>query len=120
MPIPSDYQEIIGALVQATRIGRVPWRTGPAAEFVVPVSGSKVAIWAGTDEETDRAFVSFALQDAAGQLLDTWFVDLGDEHYGLMYELYQGAKRQGRGIPQKLESIREALRSGKAFGEGEG
>jgi hypothetical protein len=116
VPIPTEYSDIINILLEAAREGRVRWQGGRYAA-VVSVSGSQFAIWAGTDEETGDPFVAFALQDPQGESLDNWYVDQGDVGYEVMRELHQRARRQTQGIPQRLESLKKALKSSKVIGE---
>jgi hypothetical protein len=116
MPIPKDYLDIVVKLLDATREGRARWYAGHSGP-IITVAGSQFATWAGTDEETEVPFVSFALQSPKGEMLDSWYVDAGDAHYELMSQLYQGALRQARGIPNRLESVKKALETNKVIGE---
>jgi hypothetical protein len=102
--------------VQGTVEGRVRWRASRFGAAVL-VSGSQFEIWSGTDEETDKPVVSFALQESKSKPLDTGFVDRGDEHYEYMHDLFSRARRQALGIPERLAAIRDALNSSTVIGE---
>lgn len=116
MAIPNDYKDIVETLATATNEGRVKWA---ATKFgmEVALSGSKFLLWAGTDEEQERGFVSFALSDKDGNTLDNWYVDEGANEYDFMRNLYSGAKRQAMGIPERLASIRNEIKNAEIIGE---
>ena len=115
MAIPNEYRDIVETLATATNEGRVKWA---ATKFgiEVAVSGSKFVVWAGTDEEQERGFVSFALSDKDGNTLDNWYVDEGASEYDLMRSLYAGAKRQAMGIPERLANIRNEINKAEIVG----
>jgi len=115
VPIPNEYVDIVETLLLATRGRRVRWRIGSHG-ISVGIAGSQFAVWAGTDEQTARPFVSFALQDAKGEILDSWNVDMGEREYEPMNELYQTAIRQAKGIPEKLKELQKTLKTLKTGG----
>lgn len=116
MPIPKDYTEIIEMLNAATQDGRVRWKETNAGTIGVSVPPSQFEVWAGTDDATERGFVAFGMKEAR-KLVDNWHVDEGDVNYGLMSELYQSAKRQAFGVPEKLQGFKELLAKKGPVGE---
>jgi hypothetical protein len=108
MPIPKDYRDILETLAQATEEGRVSWHKG-TGRVEVSVSGTRFAVWAGTDEETEQAFVALALLEKDGKTIDTWFLDAGDPDYDFMAHLHGDARRHAMGVPERLAAIRAAL-----------
>ena len=116
MPIPSDYQDIVDMLLTATNEGRVKW--APARfGYEVTVGENRFIVWNGTDEETNRGFISFALTDRGGKALDTWYVDESESAYDSMGNLFAGAKRQALGIPKILAGLKEAIEKGGTIGD---
>lgn len=116
MPIPKDYVEIINMLNTATQDGRVRWKRSTTGKIVVLVPPSQFEVWAGTDDETEREFVAFGMREA-NQLVDNWHLDEGDVGYGLMSDLYQSAKRQAFGVPDKLQGFKDLLAKKGPIGE---
>lgn len=116
MPIPKDYKEIVEILSDATNEGRVKWASTRFG-VEVSVSGSRFVIWAGTDEESGRSFVSFGLADEKGKTIDTWYLDEGEAEYSDMQRFFASAKRQALGIPQRLASIRDAIGNAEIIGD---
>jgi hypothetical protein len=121
MPIPRDYQTLVYELLEKTREGKVRWRQTSYGTFSVIVGGTEFQIWAGEDEETGRDFVAFQLKDpkpgTGPSTLDTWHVDLGENEYDPMYELFGGARRHALGIPERLKALENALKTGEVIGE---
>lgn len=118
MPIPSDYRSIVDSLVASTDEGRVLWRSGKFS-IEVSIDGSMFALWAGTDEETGHEFVSFALQDGDGKVIDSWYVDENEEDYDYMRCLFNSAKRFALGVPQRLAKLQEILTKSQTIGDPE-
>lgn len=116
MPIPKDYKDIIEKLAQATEDDRVNWQASRFGAEVI-MKDSQFQIWAGTDEEVGRPFVSFALADKTGASIDTWYVDENEGDYASMQRLYAAARRKAHGIDKRLDSIREALDEASVIGE---
>jgi len=116
MPIPNDYKDIINTLYDATSDGRVKWSTDNFT-FGVSIQGSRFKIWGGTDEDTERDFVAFALVGQDGKTLDNWYLDEGDNDFNYMHKLLLGAKRYALGIPQRLASIRDAIGKTEVIGD---
>lgn len=119
MPIPKEYREIILDLKSATDEGRVNWLTD-RFNVSVQIAESIIELWGGEDSESDQSFVSCSLKSivprARDNALDAWFLEEGDEEYPLVQQLYLTAKRQGLGIPGKLDEISKALKSSKKIG----
>lgn len=116
MPIPKDYRDILNNLAAMSDDGRVKWKSAPFG-VEVAVKESKFVLWAGTDEETDRPFVSCSLQNHAGKTLDSWFVDAGDADFDFMNRLHGAAKRQAMGITKILAELRDVIESSSVVGE---
>jgi hypothetical protein len=116
MPIPKDYLEIIEMLNTATQDGRVRWKQSSSGTIVVSVPPAQFEVWAGTDDESERGFVAFGMREARA-LVDNWHVDEGDVNYGLMNDLYQSAKRQAFGVPEKLQGFKDLLAKNGPIGE---
>jgi hypothetical protein len=110
MPIPSDYRDIVASLLTKTDNGRVHWTRGRFG-IEVEVEKSIFTLWAGTDENSEQAFVAFSLNDANGSTLDSWYVDENDEDYDLMRRFFAAAKRYAHGIPQRLSFLKESIAS---------
>ena len=108
MPIPSDYRDIVVSLLEKTDTGHVHWKRERFG-IEVEVENSKFTLWAGTDENSDEAFVAFSLNEANGATLDSWYVDENDEDYDLMRRFFAAAKRYAHGIPQRLSSLKESI-----------
>lgn len=108
MPIPHDYLDILTTLADQTDKGLVNWKY-EGNNVDVLLDNERIVMWAGTDERSDEGFVSFALKDSAGETLDLWYLDAGDEHYDFLNLLFLGAKRHALGIPDRLARIREHL-----------
>jgi hypothetical protein len=118
MPIPNTYKEIIEMLDAATQGGRVRWKKSNTAGTTVSVSvpPSLFEIWAGIDDQNDRAFVAFGIREGRS-LVDNWFIEEGDAEYKLMSELYQSAKRQAFGVTEKLQGLKDLLGKQGPVGE---
>jgi hypothetical protein len=115
MSIPSEYRDIIFGLLSATNDSRVNWYID-RHDVQVKLQDTIIKLWSGTDEQTDVPFVSFALSDFKGKLVDTWFLDEGNDDYEHVFRLYTEARRKALGIPQKLENLRAQLKSGGTIG----
>jgi hypothetical protein len=116
MSIPSDYKDLLISLSDRTDKGRVKWKfDGHAAEVLI--DDNRLSLWAGTDERTDDAFVSFALKDLAGNIIDTWYLDAADEHFDFMNRFYLSAKRQALGIPNRLAKLRSSIEGSDIIGK---
>lgn len=116
MPIPSDYRDIVTMLLTKTDQGLVQWRRD-RFDTTVSIDGSRFSIWAGNDEHSEEPFVAFALQDAKGSTLDSWYVEEQEgSDYVLMLRLYSGAKRHASGVPDKLRVLREKIANSKIVG----
>lgn len=115
MSIPSDYRDIIQGLLSATAESRVNWYID-RHDVQVRLQDVIVKLWSGTDEQTDRPFVSFALSDLKGKIIDTWFLDDGTEDYNIVFKLNSDARRKALGIPQKLDNLRAQLMEGGMIG----
>jgi len=115
MSIPNEYRDIVSDLLIATNESRVNWYID-RHDVQVKLQDAIVKLWSGTDEQTEVPFVSFALSDLKGKLIDTWFLDQGDNEYDHVFRLYTEAKRKALGIPQKLEKLRAQLKSGGIIG----
>lgn len=117
MPIPEDYREICQMLLEATQARRVKW-TEKGGTIAVQLPDFNVEVWSGSDERTEREFVAVGLKDPKDQkLLDNWYVEEGDEDFAALRDLWSSARRQARGVPKKLEALRELLRRGGEVGE---
>jgi hypothetical protein len=116
MPIPNEYREVVNLLSDKTDDGLVHWRSEKFDVSVV-FEGSRFALWAGNDENSEEPFVAFALQDLSGTTLDSWYVE-GHEgiDYTRMHNFYKSAKRHALGLPDKLRKLRESLASAKEIG----
>jgi hypothetical protein len=108
MPIPKDYQKIVETLSIKTSNGQVNWQESQIG-VELTINGSKFSIWAGTDEETELAFVSLSLKDESGRHIDNWFVDYGDKDFKLMNDFYLEAKRYASGVSDRLAKIQEII-----------
>ncbi|MCV9921894.1 hypothetical protein OIU19_24295 [Pseudomonas sp. BT-42-2] len=115
MSIPSEYRDIVFGLLTATNESRVNWYID-RHDVQVKLQDTIVKLWSGTDEQTEVPFVSFALSDLKGKLIDTWFLDEGNDEYDHVFRLYTEARRKALGIPQKLEKLRAQLKSGGTIG----
>ncbi|RFP14762.1 hypothetical protein D0T23_12235 [Duganella sp. BJB475] len=81
------------------------------------VAGFKLVLDIGNDYERKLAYVTFALTEKNGKMLDIWRVDEGSEEYDFLYDMYLRARRKALGIPQRLDSIREELRKSNILGQ---
>ncbi|APO80195.1 hypothetical protein BL240_01275 [Pseudomonas putida] len=117
--MPSEYREIVLGLVEATNESRVNWYID-RHDVQVRLQDAVVKLWSGTDEQTDVPFVSFALTDLKGKMIDTWFLDQGAKDYDHVFKLYSDARRKALGIPQKLESLRAQLNGNGMIGASPG
>lgn len=116
MEIPDEYQEIIEGLSKATDDERIRWTLEQfGLEF--EVAGFKLVLDIGNDFERKVAYVTFALTEKSGKMLDIWRVDEGCPEYDFLYGLYLRARRKALGIPQRLERIRDELRKSNIIGE---
>ncbi|WP_339561021.1 hypothetical protein [Pseudomonas sp. EA_65y_Pfl1_P113] len=115
MSIPSDYREIIHGLLSATAESRVNWYID-RHDVQVRLQDVIIKLWSGTDEQTDLPFVSFALSDLKGKIIDNWFLDQGTEDYNIVFKLNSDARRKALGIPQKLDNLRAQLTGGGMIG----
>ncbi|TYC60720.1 hypothetical protein ETQ85_04800 [Zoogloea oleivorans] len=118
MPIPKDYKDIVTALFEKTNAGRVNWKNSRFG-IEVKVDKSKFKLWSGTDENTDEAFVAFALNDLNGSTMDSWYVDEGDADYDQMTLLFSAAKRYANGVPQRLSELKNVILKLDFLGESE-
>ena len=117
MPIPEDYKDICQMLLEATNAKRVKWAEKGAA-ITVQFPEFSIEIWSGTDDRSERSFVGMALKDPKGQkLVDNWYVEEGDKDYAVLLTLWGSARRQARGVPEKLETLRQLLREGGDIGK---
>lgn len=117
MPMPPDYRELVDLLSEKTEQGMVHWNSDRFDVSVV-FEGSRFAVWAGTDENSEEPFVAFALQDLKGATLDSWYVE---EHEGAdytrMHNFFKSAKRHALGLPDKLKQLRESLAKASEVGK---
>lgn len=104
MPIPNDYKEIIKALTGKTEEGNVGWRKDKYT-ISVTVDNTKIALWAGNDENSDVPFVAFGLYGPHGAVMDTWYIDESDGDYAQVFQLYQSAHRHAQGVPARLKQL---------------
>jgi hypothetical protein len=118
MPIPTDYDAFLADLNERTDKGEVNWKFERLTVELI-LDDERIAIWAGTDEQTEEGFVSFALKDKQGEMLDTWYLDAGDEDYDFMNRFYLAAKRRALGIPDRLARIREKMSKSLVVGDDE-
>jgi hypothetical protein len=102
-------------LLEATRTRRVKW-IEKGGTVVVQLPDFDVEIWSGSDERTDREFVAIGLKESQ-KLLDNWYVEEGDEDFAALRDLWDIARRQARGVPEKLEALRQLLRRGGQLGK---
>lgn len=116
MPIPNDYRELIITISEATDKGRVKWSSSSYG-YDVRLNDSILTTWDGINEDSERGFVSFAIKDTSGRILDSWYVDEGEPDYDLMRSFWGSVKRQALGIGSLLKSIKSAIDSGKIIGE---
>jgi hypothetical protein len=116
MPIPNDYKEIIAKLANKTDNGKVHWRK-EKFDISVAIDKSRFSIWAGNDERSEEGFVAFALQDAKGATVDTWYVEEGDEDYSQMLQFFGSAKRHALGVPATLRKLEESISNASEIGE---
>jgi len=118
MPIPNDYRDICEMLLEATKKGLVNW-IEEAGTFEVRLPEYNFEIWSGTDELGQRSFVAVGLKDPSERrgLLDSWYVEEGDKDYDLIFALFGEARRKARRLPEKLDSLRNLLKSGSTIGE---
>ena len=117
MPIPSDYQEICQMLLEATRERRVKW-LDKGTSVTVQLPSFNLELWSGQDERTDTVFVAVGLREKDSQkLFDNWYIEEGDVDYHLLNDLWTSARRQAKGVPQKLDTLRDLLRSGGEIGD---
>lgn len=108
MSIPNDYREFLSSLAELTDKARVNWKfDGHAVEVLI--ENERIVVWAGTDERSDQAFVSFALRDKSGNTIDTWYLDDGDGDFDFMNRFFLSAKRHALGVPDRLKRLRESL-----------
>src|SRR5262245_57905222 len=106
MPIPDDYRDICGMLVQATKAGRVKWIEARPDTFVVRLPEYNLEIWSGTDEY-NKTFIAMGLKDTSDRRLsDNWYIEENDMDYAFIEELYTTARRTARRIPDKLADLR--------------
>jgi hypothetical protein len=118
MPIPNDYREICEMLLTATHEKRVTW-TEERGTIAVQLPQFNLEIWSGSDDQTQKEFVGLGLRDPKDkQLVDNWYVEEGDEDFDALLELWRSARRQARGVPDKLEQVRQFLRHGGEVGKG--
>jgi hypothetical protein len=118
MPIPNDYQDIVDTLLEKSSNGQAHWKRGQYG-VEIEIDDARFSIWGGNDEHTGEAFVAFALNDASGVTLDSWYVDERDSGYDQMRLLFAAAKRYADGIPQRLKGIREQLAKATSIGKPE-
>lgn len=115
MPIPTEYRDIVQMLASKTNEGNVNWQKG-VYDISITINNSKFTIWAGTDEHTDEPFVAFALKDADGSAIDSWFVDESDFDYAEMLRLHKSAKRHALGVPNRLKELEKLISQMKTVG----
>lgn len=119
MSMPVEYRQIIQTLLFKTNQGVAHWKQ-ETFQLAVTFGDSKFAMWAGSDEHSDEPFVAFALQDASGKTIDSWFVEQVDgEDYTMTRSLYTSANRRALGVPEKLRSLQERLAAADRIGDDE-
>lgn len=118
MPIPSDYDALLKDLSERTDKGQVNWKFERHTVELI-LDEERIAVWAGTDEQTEHGFVSFALKDKHGEMLDSWYLDAGDEDYDFMNRFFLAAKRRALGISHRLARIREKMSKSVVIGDDE-
>jgi hypothetical protein len=116
MPIPNEYRDICEMLLEATNEGRVAW-TEKSGTLIVRLPEFNLELWSGTDDRDQTDFVAVGLKDPRGQrLIDNWYVQEGDKDFEMLRILNGSALRQVRRISEKLDTLREMLRSGNKVG----
>lgn len=115
MSIPSDYRDLLTTLAERTDKGEVKWKLlGHTVEVLL--DQERISMWAGNDERTDEGFVSFALKDKEGEILDLWYLDADDVDYDYLNRVYLAAKRHALGVPDRLARIRDQIKKSTKIG----
>lgn len=113
MPIPDEYQEVVGMLVRLTEQKELVWTMGET-RFIVSTSikgtGVKIedsGIGAGTDFD-------LTLTDAHGDSIDSFTLndveELGGQDFNIISKMFQQAVRQATGVDEKLTKLAADLR----------
>jgi hypothetical protein len=116
MSIPKEYRDICEMLLNATEHRRVSWIT-QGTIYVVYFKDFRLELWSGSDE-TDSEFIAMGLRDPRHQnLADNWHVEEKEtEEFALMKRLYDSVRRQTGKVEQRLQELRDLLKTDKQVG----
>lgn len=114
MPIPSNYRDICEMLIKASDAGRVNWLE-EGDTFVVRLPEYNLNLWSG--EEEGRSFIALGLKTPGLKgLIDSWYVDEGEEDFGVLQRLLGAASHNSHRVAQKLDELRKLLKGDGKIG----
>ena len=115
MPIPKEYRDICEMLSKATADKRVTWIVD-GTTYALHLPDFSFELWGGTDEQSNE-FVAVGLREPESRTtVDNWFVEESDQDFPMMRDLYASVRRQTGNVSQKLQALRELLKTGQNIG----
>lgn len=125
--IPENYTSIINNIVEKTKAGKANWRETSDPDTVLlsfseysfmlcksePNQWTRMMTMAGTPTTT----IEFRLISNEGKIVDSFELRQRDEHWELMNNLYEMARRKAMGVDNILKKLEKDLDTSGEIGQ---
>lgn len=97
--IPKVYKEFLSFLLEATEDGHIKWEPSSyASGYETVYSDKRFKTWSGYDDEISQHYISFAVEDISGNLIDNFYCNQEDSDYRLLQNIHSSAQRSSNGV----------------------